>query len=279
MNNVYVRLRNKGKNNKYQKMLSTKENIYPSADELITSTNLYSPGATLEDGEWFEIKDASKQSYAMDLLSQNYQSVDFDSLNRQDFTNIDFIFVSNKKYLFFQNISKSRLVAKKRIGSFGDGFKYDSDCSEIVINNLPDAIYCKKTDTLFFNKLESITSIFKGIDQLYREATEEETAKFLKSNFICLKDGYSSSKVKTANRKRIALAERTLSALNEADQKNIFKYIGEYCPDLATGADAFEIGTENELKMLLYGIEQRFYTTSVGGEQRIANSVIPFTQK
>jgi hypothetical protein len=39
---------------------------------------------------------------------------------------------------------------------------------------------------------------------------------------------------------------------------------------------SFEVGTEDELKMLLYGIEQRFYTTIVGGEKRIANSVVPF---
>lgn len=40
-------------------------------------------------------------------------------------------------------------------------------------------------------------------------------------------------------------------------------------------ATSFEVGSEDELKMLLYGIEQRFYTTVVGGEKRIANSVIP----
>ena len=34
----------------------------------------------------------------------------------------------------------------------------------------------------------------------------------------------------------------------------------------------------NELKMLLYGIEQRFYTTPVGGEKRLANSVITLNQ-
>ena len=31
--------------------------------------------------------------------------------------------------------------------------------------------------------------------------------------------------------------------------------------------NSFEVGSENELKMLLYGIEQRFYTTPVGGEK------------
>ena len=42
--------------------------------------------------------------------------------------------------------------------------------------------------------------------------------------------------------------------------------------------NSFEVGSENELKMLLYGIEQRFYTTPVGGEKRLANSVITLNQ-
>ena len=116
---------------------------------------------------------------------------------------------------------------------------------------------------------------------LYREATKEETESFLANDFISLKDGYSSNKVKTANRKRIALAVKTLSELDEPDRKNIFKYIGDYCPELKVSENdenAFEIGSENELKMLLYGIEQRFYTTPVGGEKRLANSVITLNQ-
>lgn len=106
---------------------------------------------------------------------------------------------------------------------FGEGFTYKTDCAEIVIRDLPDAIYDKTTDTLYFRRLESITSIFRGIDMLYREATQEETDSFLANDFISLKDDYSGSKVKTANRKRIALAAKTLSELDEPDRKNIFK--------------------------------------------------------
>jgi hypothetical protein len=43
----------------------------------------------------------------------------------------------------------------------------------IVINNFVDAIYKKEEDTLYFRKLTLITSIFKGIDTLYREATRQ----------------------------------------------------------------------------------------------------------
>lgn len=44
--------------------------------------------------------------------------------------------------------------------------------------------------------------------------------------------------------------------------------------DLIAENDSFKISNEKELKLLLYGIEQRFYTTPDGRERRIANSVI-----
>lgn len=273
MNNICVKLRLREKE-KYRNMLSA-EGIFPYFAPDGSSVFPYAPGATLEAGEWFFITNVKEQAYSIDLFRDTLTTVDFPTLNRSDFDKIDFLFVLDERYIFFQNVSRARLVAKKRILSFGDGFKYIPESAEIAIKEVPDAIYDKVTDTLYFHKLETITSIFVGIDALYREATQEEVDEFLAREFISLKDDYSSSKVKTANRKRIALAMKTLSKYTKQEQKKVFDYIGDYCPELKVSSEnAFEIGSENELKNLLYGIEQRFYTTPVGGEKRLANSVV-----
>lgn len=273
MQNICVKLSQR-ESNKYRKMLSSEEAIFPTFVPENISTSPYTPGATLQDDDWFCITNAKEKEYSIDLLFEAFATADLDSLTRAEFDKIDYLFVLDDKFIFFQNVSKSKLVSQKRIVHFGEGFTYKTDCAEIVIRDLPDAIYDKTTDNLYFRRLESITGIFKGIDMLYREATQEETDSFLANDFIRLKDDYSSSKVKTANRKRIALAAKTLSELDESDRTHIFKYIEDYCPDLKVSENAFEIGSENELKMLLYGIEQRFYTTPIGGEKRLANSVI-----
>ena len=275
MNTVCVKLRMREHTNKYRKMLSTNERIFSEVPELIASSYPYAPGGVLEEGEWFKIENASQESYAGDIISKDIETVDFDSLSKADFLKIDFLFVISESTIYFQNVSKSKLVSKKKIGSFGENFRYQSNCEEIIINDCPDAVYCKNTDTLYFRKLEPIVGIFKGIDELYREATDGETEQFLQNDFIALGNEYNASKVKTANRKRIALAMKTLSALNTEEKRNIFQYIGEYCPDLKTESNAFMVSNEDELKMVLFGIEQRFYTTPVGDEKRIANSVIP----
>lgn len=277
MKNICVKLSQR-ESKKYRKMLSSEETIFPEFYPESASTSLYTPGATLHDGEWFCITNAKEQEYSIDLLTKTISTVDLDSLTRAEFDKIDYLFVIDERFIFFQNVSKSKLVSQKKIVNLGEGFTYKPDCAEIVIRDLPDAIYDKNTDSLYFRKLESITSIFRGIDLLYREATQEETDTFLANDFIILKDDYSGNKVKTANRKRIALAAKTLSELDELDRKNIFKYIGDYCPDLKVSENSFEVGSENELKMLLYGIEQRFYTTLVGGEKRLANSIITLNQ-
>ncbi len=276
MNLIFAKLRLRGNVNKYRKMLSTNEEIFPSFEDMVTSVIPYAPGALSEPGEWFQLSDVSHADYALDIFSSDFNTLDFDSLAREEFSLIDFLFVKQGNTLLFQNITRAKLALKKHIWDFGEGYQFRSACNEIVINSLPDAIYCQNNDTLCFRRLESITSIFKGIDQIYREATDEETSQFLQSNFIRLGGTYTAENVKTANRKRIALASKTISNLAPQDKDNIFTYIGEYCPSLKTPDNKFAISDENELKLLLYGIEQRFYTTLVGNEQRIANSVIPF---
>lgn len=281
MSIVMAKIRKGGRNNdnKYRKLLSTDESIYGNRNSLVDSSCIYTAGATLEDGEWFFVENAKGQPYALDLFNRDYQTVDFDSLDKSDFNNIDYLIVQSGEDLYFQNVTRARLVSKKSIIRLGENFKYKSNRQEIVINDLPDAIYVSTENRLYFKRLQSITSIFKGIDQLYREATDAEVTSFLNNDFISLQDDYCTSKVKTANRKRIALAKKTLDELDDTDKKKIFDYIGDYCPNLKSDGNAFKIGTEDEMKMLLFGIEQRFYTTPVGGEKRLANSVITLDNK
>ena len=55
----------------------------------------------------------------------------------------------------------------------------------------------------------------------------------------------------------------------------IHNYIKGYCPELhfSEEENTFSVGSEEHLKNLIFGIEQRFYTTIVGSERRLANSI------
>ena len=81
MKNICVKLIQR-ENKKYRKMLSSEETIFPEFDPESASTSPYTPGATLQDDDWFCITNAKGQEYSIDLLSDTVSTADLDSLTR-----------------------------------------------------------------------------------------------------------------------------------------------------------------------------------------------------
>ena len=122
----------------------------------------------------------------------------------------------------------------------------------------------------------TISSVFNGVDELYKEATDEEVEKFLNEPFVESKNDFDTSKVSKPNRKRIALAMDTLAKMSNKDRKSMLSYVDSYCTGklkIDKKSNTVQISNDDELKLVLYGIEQRFYTTPFGHERRLANSV------
>lgn len=263
-------LKNK-KDDCFKKVVTSNE-IYkklPSVDTLE-----FDPNYKLEENEWFSVTDFSEKSYFLDLLKENLKpdSVNFKKILKNDINEIDYIAIFENKKWYFQRVN-FRIFQVKGFLHIGDELKYIENGMSIPINADPDAIYDTETDILIFQKLTSITGIFKGIDVIYREATELETSEFLKSDFIILVDGFNGLKVKSANRKRIALVMDIISKFDVNQKRIVFSSIREYYPALIANDNSFKIANENDLKLLLYGFQQRFYTTPDGREKRLANSV------
>lgn len=102
MKNICVKLIQR-ENKKYRKMLSSEETIFPEFDPESASTSPYTPGATLQDDDWFCITNAKGQEYSIDLLSDTVSTADLDSLTRAEFNKIDYLFV------FMAGLSFSRM--------------------------------------------------------------------------------------------------------------------------------------------------------------------------
>ena len=88
--------------------------------------------------------------------------------------------------------------------------------------------YDRKKDVLYFRRLFSITKIFNGINEIYREATDNEVQTFLSENAFTLTNNFSVEKVKIPNRKKIALVQDSFSKLSENEKKKMFDYIKKY---------------------------------------------------
>lgn len=235
----------------------------------------YEPGHNLDEDAWFHIESFSTKPFFIDLLKNEFVSSEYNDISKDKFSEIAYLCSIQNGNFLFQKITRS-LIATRRVLSFGEKVSIEEDKQRIFINNTPDAIYIKSTDSLRFRSLATISSIFKGIDELYKEATKEEVKNFLHQSFIELKDGYGEDKVSKPNRKRIALALSSLSEMTTKERSDIFSYINEYCSkklNFDPENSIFEVKSDDELKFLLCGIEQRFYTTPLGNEKRLANSI------
>lgn len=235
----------------------------------------YNPDHNLDEDTWFKVEQFSQKPFCIDFLKVEFDSKDYDDLTKNKFTKIAYLCAVQGDDYYFQKITPSLFVSKKMI-AFGEVAEIERSDSRLVVNTRPDAIYLKASDTLVFRNLATISSIFPGIDELYKEATNEEVEQFLDESFIELSNGYDMSRVTKPNRKRIALAMTTLDAMSDQDKTNMLSYIDGYCEKklkFDKENSKFEVTNDDELKLLLYGIEQRFYTTPFGQEKRLANSV------
>ncbi len=272
MNHLITKIRLRGKAPKYKKLLSG-VSLFELPNNLAPHV-LYSPDHNLDEDSWFGIEQFSTQTFCLDFLRTTFNSAEYDTLDTIEVDKLDFLCsYQNENEYYFQNVSKAQLLSKKLL-YLGDAFRYEENSKTIVINSIADAIYIKRQDILYFKRLPTISGIFKGIDLLYREATETETTDFLQNEFVRLDEDFSAAKVGKANRQRIAMALDTLNRFEEEEKDAVLGYIRGYCPDLEYQNNAFKIKSDDELKKLLYGIEQRYYTTPVGNERRCANSII-----
>lgn len=246
--------------------------VYSPPDSL-TSAVPYAPDDSLEDGEWFFLDNFSQRKFCLDFLKVPFNGTAYAAITENELDLISFLCaVQDDGFIYFQKVAKVHLLRQNRI-VFGDVVRYEKDSREIVINPFADAIYHISEDRLFFRKLSAITAIFHGIDEIFREATDNEANSFLSSDFIAVSEDFDCSKVKKPNRKRIALAKEALEGYDEEQKAAVLQSIRTYYPSIINDDNSFKINNDEDLTFLLYGVLQRYYTTADGREKRIASAV------
>ena len=234
----------------------------------------YSPDHNLDEDSLFKISDFTDKEYCLDFLKQKIVSTSFNEIPSDKYKKVSYLCAIQESAICFQKVTPSTYL-KRSVLKFGENVTIENSENKILINPFPDAAFVQSQNVLVFRDLGTISSIFKGVDELYKEATHEEVDSFLNESFIALSDEYDASKVSKPNRKRIALAVESFAGLKVEEKTQIMDYIHGYCENISydVGEKTFSISNDEELKFLLYGIEQRFYTTILGGEKRLANSI------
>lgn len=262
-----------GKVKRKQKMfrvIKTVTEVYNTTEFILNGID-YNPATLIENEEIYQLTNFSESGYCLAFLTNELNTVEHDQILKADLKKLSFICTVQDNLYFFQIINSSFFISKKWFSI--EELTLETEKPIITINPFADAIYNKLNDTLYFKKLTSAQKIFKGMDQLYKEATEVETQTFLESDFLQVSKDYCAIQVTVPNRKRIALVNETLNKLSDDEKKAIYYYTNEY-GQVKYENGKFKIENDDDLKFVLWGIEQRFYTTQIGGEKRVANSII-----
>jgi len=262
------------KKQKLFKILDSETPVYLD-DKIPTSGTEYDPNTLIENTEYYKINEFSTTEFATEFIKDEINSAAFDQITETDLKNLSYISIVQGSIYFFQVINTSLFIKKKWFAITAPSLKVEEPI--VTINDVPDIVYDKINDILYFKKLSSANKIFKGMSILYKEATAVETEEFLESDFLDVDSDFNVNKVSVLNRRRIAYVKEVLRDFTAEQKIAVYNYTKDYGQvEFVDGK--FKINTDDSLKFILWGIEQRYYTTPISREKRIANSVISIQQ-
>lgn len=271
----YLIARKKRTNNTYYNIITEEHAEFYTIPDDLNPSRPFDNNYSLEEDEWFGIQNFTETEYCIPILQGEFNSAINNQIGNNEYRQVKFFCAyQSDNFYCFQKFSSGTLISRKWFNLTGEP-TLKSEQPIFILKEIPDAVYVKDADTLFFKKLTDLKTIFPNIIDLYKEATDAQTETFLANDFINLDESYTTDMVKSANRKRIAMATETLANLDPGQRNEIHTYIRGYCPGLSFSEEnsTFDIVNEEHLKLLIFGIEQRFYTTLVGNERRVANSI------
>ena len=267
----YLLAKLKGRTNEFLKVVASSNNILEVPN--LTNIQNYTPEYKLEDNEWFKLDNFLPRGYTNGLIENTFSGTTFNQITTDKYEDIKYLCCKQNSLYLFQKISINKLLSKNWF-KITDSPTLQLNKPIIVLNEWIDAVYDKSSDTLYFKDIVKIKQMFRGIESLYRTATQTEVNTFFGHSFISLGTSFTTNSVKNANRRRIAMAIDTLNSFTEEEVVEVVNYTKSYCTSVPINGNMFVIETEEHLKLVLFGIEQRYYTTNIQPEKRLANSIL-----
>lgn len=259
------------------KVLSNQDDIYDSRLLNFDHNCEFAEGTDLDDDEWFKLENFDSKVYFLPILGEIIAAAQFNQLPEAKYADITYLMAvqDNGKTFCFQRLT-SQSVLKKKILKISQAPVLQKLEKTILMEDLPHAVYKKDEKCLYFKKLSTITSVFPGIDELYREATEQETTAFMSEPFMEAAGQITPDKISSANRKRLHAAVTKLAGLTQKQQNTILNYIHRYNKDIPydSATKKFSITNNTELQFFLWGIEERYFSTVTKREKRVARSIL-----
>lgn len=233
----------------------------------------YDPNNT-EANQWFKIDGFDQKEGFLPLLAQQINAADLESLDRQQYDNIEFIAFFDQGRYYMQKITRGNYLKKKWFSWDGDILRYQEDEGIIYINPVPNCIYDTNTRAIYFMDIAKAYGIFSNLKLDYKAATDDEANRFLQSDIVDAQT-LPVEKVGVSNRKRITSILAKYEAYSSNEKATLREYIKKSVGgnlDFDDKDKKFVVNTDTQLRLLLYGIQQRFYMPPLEDEVQVATS-------
>lgn len=261
---------------KYRK-LDNSDDISELVAPMIEPDNIikFDPEAQLEHEDWFYIEiDDIHMSMVKEYGDKFLSTVSLNDVTEEEFTKIDLIFrkVENDG-LVFQKITKSKRMVDKSILKWIPNIgKPERTIIEngIELKSAIDA-YFDGNDRLYFKNFRTIRSLFKGIDDYYRIASQAEVDEFKQFNLVSF---VSDFEIKTNNLKMLAVLKDYGIDLNDIGVKRTLLRSYSQYPNQEFELDEnqnFIIDSNRKLTCLLKLALGRLYTNPITHHKMEAN--------
>lgn len=260
----------------YRKLENTddiSELVAPEIDP--ENSREFDPEIKLEHEEWFYIEiDDEHMSMIKEYEDKFLNTAGLNAVSEEEFSKIDLIFrkVENDG-LVFQKITQSKRLVDKSILKW----RYRSRRAErtIIENGIElkceNDAYFDGNDKLYFKNFRTIRSLFKGIDDYYRIASQTEVDEFKEFNLV---NFVSDFKIKTNNLKMLAvLKDYDIDLDDIAVKSTLLRTYSQY-PSQEFELDDnqnFIIDSNKKLTCLLKLALGRLYTNPITHHKMEAN--------
>lgn len=233
----------------------------------------FDPEIKLEHDEWFYVEiDDSHMSMVKEYEDKFLNTAGLNDVNEAEFSKIDLIFrkVENDG-LVFQKITQSKRLVDKSILKL----RHRRAERTIIENGIElkseNDAYFDGNDKLYFKNFRTISSLFKGLDDYYRIASQAEVDEFKEFNLVRFVKEF---KIKTNNLKMLAVLKDYGIDLNDIAVKSTLLRTYSQYPNQEFELDDnqnFIIDSNRKLTCLLKLALGRLYTNPITHHKMEAN--------
>ena len=240
----------------------------------LSDSMVYDPNNTVAH-QWFRIENLRNTEYFNELFGNPIEAGELTTINVNQLDDIKYIsyYADNKFYI--QRILTGCYIKKAGFWSMGDRIQFSNDNKIVTINPIPDGVYDLNTDILYFQEINRLYNIFSSIKNEYVQGTSTSIQEFLSNDLISLGDDFSEENVSLSNRKRISEVARVYNAYSDVQKDDLKRYINEFSNgDLEYNEheNKFKIKSDVDLRLLLFGVQMRFYKQPLNEEVQVATS-------